>query len=148
MTQTPPDPNQSYRSSASNRNVIPGWMNLSRTGKPDTIEIQFDLDEADLSRDQATLLVEYWPVPGEIGLQSLLPVRAFKAAPEGWCVFVPAEGMVMIRAIDTQPTPPQLSAHGITLDPTTQPGTQVNVRVNFPKPESGPNNVSNLQLNN
>lgn len=145
MTQAN-NPTLTYRSSASNRNVVPGWTNLSRSGKPDTIEIQFDLDPSDLSREQATLLIEYWPAPGEIGLQSLLPVRAFRAAPEGWCVFVPAEGMVMIRAIDTQPTPPQLSAHGITLDPNTQPGTQVNVRINFPTPEQ--NNLGNLQLNN
>jgi hypothetical protein len=136
---------QMYRSNASGRNVVPGWMQLNPS-KPDTIEIQVDLDASDLGRTQATLLIEYWPTPGELGLQSLLPVRAFTASPEGWCLLVPAQGQVLIRAIDTEPSPPLLSAHGITLDPATPTGTVVNVKVNFPDSQPA-NNVGHLQLN-
>ena len=145
MTQNDTTP-QMYRSSTSGRTVLPGWTKLNPE-LPDVIEIQLDLDASDLVRDQATLLIEYWPTPGDLGLQSLLPVRAFRNTPEGWCVFVPAKGQVLVRAIDPQPTPPILSAHGITLDPQTPAGTVVNVSVNFPE-TSTPGNIANLQLNN
>ncbi|WP_293909189.1 uracil-DNA glycosylase [Deinococcus sp.] len=136
---------QLFRSNSSGRNIVPGWMQLNPS-KPDTIEIQVDLDASDLGRAQATLLIEYWPNPGELGLQSLLPVRAFTSSKEGWCLLVPAQGQVLIRAIDTEPSPPLLSAHGITLEPATPVGTVVNVKVNFPDSQV-PNDVSGLQLN-
>ncbi len=145
MTQNSTPNPQMYRSSASGRNVVPGWMKLN-PDQPDTIEIQLDMSAADLKRQQATLLIEYWPTPGDIGLQSLLPVRAFTSSPEGWCVFVPAKGQVLVRAIDTEPNPPLLSAHSIVLDPATAPGTIVNVSVRFPSTPSAA--IGNLQLNN
>ncbi|GAA3999747.1 hypothetical protein GCM10022631_08360 [Deinococcus rubellus] len=145
MTQNTPQ--QMYKSNSSGRNVVPGWMRIN-PDKPDAIEIQLDIDASDLKRQQATLLIEYWPTPGELGLQSLLPVRAFTSSPESWCVFVPAQGQVLVRAIDTQPTPPLLSAHSIILDPTTVMGTVVNVSVKFPSEMTPVGNVGNLLLNN
>ncbi|WP_161881595.1 uracil-DNA glycosylase [Deinococcus alpinitundrae] len=144
MTQ---NTSQMYKSNSSGRNVVPGWMKLN-TDKPDAIEIQLDIDASDLQRQQATLLIEYWPAPGELGLQSLLPVRAFTSSPEGWCVFVPAQGQVLVRAIDTQPIPPLLSAHSIILDPATVMGTVVNVSVKFPGETTPVGNIGNLMLNN
>ena len=120
-----------YRSQGSDRAVVPGWTSIT-PGAKDAIELQLDLSEADQARDQAMLLIEYWATPGELTLQSLLPVRAFKGEPQGWCVFLPAQGRVFIRAIDPQPNPPVLAAHGINLDPTTPVGTLVHVKVEFP----------------
>lgn len=119
-------------------------MNLI-PGKADTVEIQLDLDATDLKREQASLLVEYWGTPEDLTLQSVLPARAFTAAAEGWCVFVPAQGRVLVRAIDPQPNPPVLASHWINVDPATPPGTVVNVKVNFP---DQPTPVQNLLLNN
>ena len=75
-------------------------------------------------------------------------MRAFTSSPESWCVFVPAQGQVLVRAIDTQPTPPLLSAHSIILDPATVMGTVVNVSVKFPGETTPVGNVGNLLLNN
>jgi hypothetical protein len=120
-----------YRSQGSDRAVVPGW-NTIMPGMQDAIELQLDLSDADRARDQAMLLIEYWATPGELTLQSLLPVRAFAGEPKGWCVFLPAAGRVFIRAIDPQPNPPILAAHGINLDPNTPVGTLVHVKVEFP----------------
>ncbi|AZI42516.1 uracil-DNA glycosylase [Deinococcus psychrotolerans] len=147
MTQNNIPDKQMYKSNSSGRNVVPGWMKMNKD-KPDGIEIQLDIDAADLKRQQATLLIEYWPTPGDLGLQSLLPVRAFSTAPDSWCVFVPAQGQVLVRAIDTEPSPPLLSAHSIILDPATPPGTVVNVLVKFPTETPAPSSISNLMLNN
>jgi len=129
---TPAGPAQTlYRSQGSDRAVVPGWMNVL-PGVQDAIELQIDLSDADRSREQAMLLVEFWATPADLTLQSLLPVRAFQGEPKGWCVFLPAQGRVFIRAIDPQPNPPLLAAHAINLDPATPPGTLVNVKVAFP----------------
>ncbi len=120
-----------YRSQGSDRAVVPGWNNIM-PGAQDAIELQLDLSDADRARDQAMLLIEFWATPGELTLQSLLPVRAFAGEPKGWCVFLPAQGRVFIRAIDPQPNPPILAAHGINLDPNTPVGTLVHVKVEFP----------------
>lgn len=130
MTSEPP---VLYRSQGSDRAVVPGWNNiLAGSGVADAIELQLDLSEADRAREQAMLLIEFWANPQELTLQSLLPVRAFAGEPKGWCVFLPAQGRVFIRAIDPQPNPPVLAAHGINLDPTTPVGTLVHVKVEFP----------------
>ena len=120
-----------YRSQGSDRAVVPGWNNIM-PGMQDAIELQLDLSDADRARDQAMLLIEFWATPGELTLQSLLPVRAFAGEAKGWCVFLPAAGRVFIRAIDPQPNPPILAAHGINLDPNTPVGTLVHVKVEFP----------------
>lgn len=134
----PTQPSQQFKSTRSNRFVVPGWMNMV-PGKPDAVEIQIDLDQSDLNRTQASILIEYWATPEELTLQSVLPVRAFTAASSegsGWCVFVPAQGRVLVRALDPQPDPPLLASHWINVDPATVPGTVVNVAVNFPAPAS------------
>lgn len=146
MTNPPQQPQQ-FKSTRSDRFVVPGWTNLV-PGKADAVEIQFDLDKSDLSRTHASLLIEYWATPEELTLQSVLPVRAFTAATSegsGWCVFVPAQGRVLVRALDPQPDPPLLASHWINVDPATVPGTVVNVAVNFPDAVSP---VQNLLLNN
>ncbi|QLG11449.1 uracil-DNA glycosylase [Deinococcus sp. D7000] len=122
---------QQFKSAASNRFVVPGWTNLVE-GMPDSVEVQLDLDQADTGREHASLLVEYWATNADMTLQSILPVRAFTTTPEGWCVFVPAQGRVLVRAVDPQPTPPVLVSHWINIDPATPAGTTVNVKVNFP----------------
>lgn len=122
---------QQFRSAGSGRNVVPGWMNLV-PGQADIAEVQLDVSAADLNREQACLLVEYWATDAELTLQSVLPLRAFRAAPEGWCVFVPAQGRVLVRAIDPQPLPPLLVSHWLQIDSQTPAGTVVNVRVAFP----------------
>lgn len=123
--------NAVYRSQGSDRAVVPGWNGLL-PGTEDRIELQLDLSEADRAREQALLLIEFWSSPTELTLQSLLPVRAFAGEPKGWCVFLPAQGRVLIRAIDPQPNPPLLAAHSITLDPNTPVGTLIHVKVEFP----------------
>lgn len=143
---TNPNEGQQFKSNQSGRFVVPGWTNLV-PGKPDTVEIQLDLHQSDIGREQASLLIEYWATNNDLTLQSVLPVRAFTAANSesaGWCVFVPAQGRVLVRAIDPQPNPPVLASHWINVDPQTQPGTVVNVNVNFP---DGPSPVQQL-LNN
>ncbi|WP_261663511.1 uracil-DNA glycosylase [Deinococcus sp. Marseille-Q6407] len=142
---TNPNAQQQYKSSQSGRFVVPGWMNLIE-GTPDAIEIQLDLDKSDLSRTQACLLIEYWATNEDITLQSILPVRAFGANQDGWCMLIPARGRVLIRAIDTAPNPPLLASQWINIDPATQPGTTVHVKVDFPDPAKAAAN--NLQLNN
>ncbi|SMB95065.1 uracil-DNA glycosylase [Deinococcus hopiensis] len=129
MTQPPA--NQQLRSAASGRNVVPGWTQLIK-GQPDVIEVQLDVDQADLNREHGCLLIEYWAGHDDLTLQSILPTRAFKAATEGWCVFIPAQGRVLVRAIDPQPTPPLLASHWINVEPNTPAGTVVNVSVKFP----------------
>lgn len=143
----PTEQPQQFKSVRSDRFVVPGWTNLV-PGKPDTIEIQFDIDKGDLGRDHGCLLIEYWATPDDLTLQSVLPVRAFTTASNegaGWCVFVPAQGRVLVRAIDTAPNPPVLASHWINVDPETVPGTTVNVNVNFP--DSTPSVTDNLRLN-
>lgn len=135
---------QQFKSASSNRFVVPGWMNLV-PGKSDAVEIQFDIDASDLGREQASLLIEYWATNEDLTLQSVLPVRAFVAAQEGWCAFVPAQGRLLVRAIDPQPNPPLLASHWINVDPATPAGTTVNVKVNFP---DQPSPIQNLLLNN
>lgn len=115
--------------------MVPGWMNLV-PGQPDAVEVQIDLNPDDLGREHASLLVDYWASEGELTLQSILPVRAFGAAPQGWCLFVPAQGRVLVRAIDPQPNPPVLASHWIAIEPQTPPGTVANIRVSFPPPVS------------
>ena len=115
-------------------------------GKPDVVEIQLDLDKKDHGREHAAMLIDYWATNEELTLQSVLPVRAFVAAGnEGWCVFVPAQGRVLVRAVDPQPDPPILASHWINVDPATVPGTTVNVTIRFPEPASP---VQNLLFNN
>lgn len=130
------NPQQQFRSTQSGRNVVPGWMNLV-PGQPDTVEIQLDLDPVDHRRDHALLLVEYWGTPDDVTLQSILPVRAFRDAADGWCVFVPSKGRVLIRAIDPQPAPPVLASHWLNIEPQTQAGTVVSVAVKFPGSAEG-----------
>lgn len=143
----PTQPSQQFKSTRSNRFVVPGWTNMV-PGKPDAVEIQIDLDQSDLNRTQASILIEYWATPEELTLQSVLPVRAFTAAStegSGWCVFVPAQGRVLVRALDPQPDPPMLASHWINVDPATVPGTVVNVAINFP---DQPTPAQNLLLGN
>lgn len=138
-------PNQQFRSTQSGRLVVPGWMNTV-PGKPDTIEIQFDLDATALRREQVSIVIEYWATPEEMTVQSLLPARAFTQAAAdntGWCVFVPAQGHVHVLALDPQPNPPVLSNYRINIDPETNPGTVVNVSIGFP---DTPNPAQNLLL--
>lgn len=120
-----------YRSQGSDRAVVPGWNDILKNVQ-DAIELQLDLSDADRAREQALLLIEYWATPGELTLQSLLPVLAFADEPKGWCVFLPASGRVFIRAIDPQPNPPLLAAHAINLDPATPMGTLIPVKLEFP----------------
>lgn len=129
-------PQQQLRSASSGRNVVPGWTNLVK-GEPDAIEVQLDLDASDHHREHGCLLVEYWADHEDLTLQSILPVRAFAAASGGWCVFIPAQGRVLVRAIDPQPTPPLLASHWINVEPHTPAGTIVNVNVKFPPNEPG-----------
>lgn len=134
------NPGEQFKSLNSGRFVVPGWTNLV-PGKPDAVELQLDLNEADAGREQALLLVEYWADGQELTLQSLLPVRAFRAAGEGgpgWCVFVPAQGRVLVRAVDAQPDPPVLASHWINLDPGTPAGTTVHIDVKFPDAPAAP----------
>lgn len=131
---------QTYRSNQSGRRVVDGWMNIL-PGHQDAIELQLDLEEADLNRAMAMMLVEYWD-EGQLKLQSLLPVRAFKQEETGWCVFLPARGAVMVRAIDPEPTPPMLGSNWLDLDENTQMGTMVNVKVNFPTEPAGNTNAN------
>ncbi|ULH15584.1 uracil-DNA glycosylase [Deinococcus sp. KNUC1210] len=121
-----------FRSKGSDRAVIPGWNNILPSTQ-DALELQLDIAEADMNRSQALLLIEYWATNADMTLQSLLPVRAFQSEPKGWCAFLPAQGRVFIRAIDPQPNPPLLSAHGINLDPQTPVGTLVHIKVEFPR---------------
>lgn len=130
MTQ-PVNPPQQFRSASSGRHVVPGWTTLV-PGQPDTVEIQLDVEAADLGREQALLLVEYWATPDDVTLQSIVPVRAFRSAPEGWCLFVPSQGRVLLRAIDPQPAPPVLASHWLNIEPQTPLGTVVSVSVRFP----------------
>lgn len=138
MTDAP----DQFNSTHSGRRVVPGWTNLV-PGLPDAVEIQFDLGAHDLTREYACLLVEYWATPEELTLQSVVPVRAFAAAPEGWCVFVPARGRVLVRALDPQPTPPVLASHWLNIDPRTPEGTVVTVAVSLPAPPSPWQNLLN-----
>ena len=143
----PTQPAQQFKSTRSNRFVVPGWTNMI-PNKADAVEIQIDLDKSDLNRTQASILIEYWATPEELTLQSVLPVRAFTAAStegSGWCVFVPAQGRVLVRALDPQPDPPMLASHWINVDPATVPGTVVNVAINFP---DQPTPAQNLLLGN
>ncbi|WP_034385348.1 hypothetical protein [Deinococcus sp. YIM 77859] len=133
---TKPNEPQQFRSAGSGRSVVPGWMNLV-PGQPDAVEVQLDLDPADQDREQACLLVEYWATPEDITLQSILPVRAFSATPEGWCLFLPAQGRMLVRALDPEPNPPILASHWINVDPQTPVGTVVHVRVKYPAPQQG-----------
>ena len=144
MTNPSSNQPQQFKSARSDRFVVPGWMNLV-PGKADVVEIQLDLDASDMNREMASLLIEYWATPDDLTLQSVLPARAFSANKEGWCEFVPAQGRVLVRAVDPQPNPPVLASHWINVDPATPPGTTVNVKVNFP---DAPNPVQNLMLNN
>lgn len=121
---------QTYRSNQSQRRVVDGWMNIL-PGHQDAIELQLDIEDADKGRTMAMMLVEYWE-GGQLKLQSLLPMRAFAQEETGWCVFLPAKGAVMVRAIDPEPTPPLLGSNWLDLDENTQMGTMVNVKVNFP----------------
>lgn len=121
---------QTFRSNQSQRRVVDGWMNIL-PGHQDAIELQLDIEDADKNRSMAMMLVEYWE-GGQLKLQSLLPMRAFTQEETGWCVFLPAKGAVMVRAIDPEPTPPLLGSNWLDLDENTQMGTMVNVRVNFP----------------
>lgn len=130
---TNPSQNQQYKSAQSGRFVISGWLNLV-AGAEDAIELQVDLDASDHSRQHACLLLEYWATPEDLTLQSVLPVRAFSANNSGWCAMLPAQGRVLIRAIDTEPNPPLLASQWINIDPATKPGTVVNVQVDFPDP--------------
>ncbi|GAA5512729.1 hypothetical protein Dcar01_01450 [Deinococcus carri] len=141
---TDPETPQQFKSASSGRFVVPGWMNLV-AGQPDVAEVQLDLQAADLNREQACLLLDYWATPTDLTLQSILPVRAFTAVPEGWCLFVPAQGRVLVRAIDPEPNPPLLGSHWLQLEPGTPAGTVVNVSVGFPAP---PVPEANLRLNN
>ncbi|WP_216321561.1 uracil-DNA glycosylase [Deinococcus aestuarii] len=125
------DPSGQFKSLSSGRLVVPGWTGLI-PGLPDAVEIGFDLGPHDLTREYACLLVEYWATPEDLTLQSVLPVRAFAAAPEGWCVFVPARGRVLVRALDPQPNPPALASHWLNIDPRTPEGTVVTVAVSLP----------------
>ncbi|MPY66804.1 uracil-DNA glycosylase [Deinococcus sp. SDU3-2] len=127
----PMNPQQQFRSARSGRNVVPGWTHLV-PGQPDTVEVQLNVDATDLGRDHALLLVEYWATPDDVTLQSILPVRAFREASDGWCVFVPSRGRVLIRAIDPQPAPPVLASHWLNIEPQTPVGTVVSVAVKFP----------------
>ena len=70
-------------------------------------------------------------------------MRAIPTVPEGWCVFVPAQGRVMVRAIDPQPNPPVLASHWINVDPATPAGTTVHVKVDFPGPVNQARNLLN-----
>lgn len=143
----PTEQAQQFKSVQSNRFVVPGWTNLV-PGKADTVEIQFDIHKSDLNREHGCLLIEYWATPEDLTLQSVLPVRAFNTVTDegaGWCVFVPAQGRVLVRAIDPQPNPPILASHWINVDPETVPGTTVNVNVNFP--DNTPSVSDNLRLN-
>ncbi|MFC6592356.1 uracil-DNA glycosylase [Deinococcus lacus] len=143
MTQA----NQQFRSNQSGRLVVPGWMNLV-PGAPDAVEVQVDLDSNDLKRTQACLLIEYWATKEDITLQSILPVRAFSAAHDGWCMLVPAQGRLNIRALDTEPNPPVLASQWINIDPATQPGTTIHVKVDFPDRKEAENKAAeNLRLN-
>ncbi|MFC6617053.1 uracil-DNA glycosylase [Deinococcus radiophilus] len=142
---TNPSAQQQYKSSQSGRFVVPGWMNLIE-GTPDAIEIQLDLDQSDLSRNHACILIEYWATGSDITLQSVLPVRAFGANKDGWCMMIPAQGRVMLRAIDTEPSPPLLASQWINIDAKTQPGTTVHVKIDFPDPTKAA--AQNLNLNN
>ncbi|EYB68009.1 hypothetical protein DEIPH_ctg029orf0010 [Deinococcus phoenicis] len=141
MTDAAP---QQFKSARSGRIVVPGWMNLV-AGQPDTIEVQLDMNAADLGRSQACLLIDYWATAADLTLQSILPVRAFAAATEGWCLFVPAQGRVLVRAIDLEPNPPLLGSHWLQIEPQTPVGTVVQIGVGFPEPASGP---AALKLNN
>ena len=143
MTNPPPAPAQQFKSAASNRFVMPGWMNLL-PGTPDSIEVQFDLAPEDHGRAQGLLLLDYWETPEKLTLQGILPVRAFTANPDGWCVMLPARGDLIIRAIDPQPNPPVLAPHWIHLNPETKPGTTVHVAVKFPGGEGTPPALQNL----
>ena len=134
MTQ--PQQPQQLKSAGSGRHVVPGWTNLVK-GQPDAIEVQLDLDPADLKREHGCLLIEYWAASDDLTLQSILPVRAFEAAQDGWCVFIPSQGRVLVRAIDPQPTPPLLASHWINVEPNTPAGTVVNVSVKFPPDGEG-----------
>ncbi|MEF2276767.1 uracil-DNA glycosylase [Deinococcus sp. YIM 134068] len=126
---------QQFTSTLSGRAVVPGWTGLGGD-LPDVVEVQLDVDPRDLAREYACLLVEYWATPETLTLQSLLPMRAFIATPEGWCVFVPAQGRVLVRALDPQPNPPVLVSHWLNVDPRTPPGTVVGVSVRLPEPPS------------
>lgn len=142
----PQAPQQQYRSSNSNRYVVPGWTNLV-ANKPDVVEIQLDVSEVDLQRQHASLLIEYWADETDLTLQSVLPMRAFGAAgKDGWCVFAPAQGRVLIRAIDPQPDPPILASHWINIDPETVPGTVVNVAISFPNSDGSDNSSASDQM--
>ncbi|ADV67923.1 hypothetical protein [Deinococcus maricopensis] len=127
---TRPNAGEQLRSTASGRYVIPGWTQVGGE-KPDAIEVQFDVADADLARESGLMLVEYWATPEEITLQTIVPFRAFRETKDGWCVFVPAVGKLIVRVMDPQPTPPVLATHWLNLDPNTQPGTTVNINIHF-----------------
>ncbi|KEF35637.1 uracil-DNA glycosylase [Deinococcus sp. RL] len=132
----PLTPPQQFRSTQSGRNVVPGWTNLLPE-RPDTVEIQLDLNPDDYGREHALVLAEYWATPDDVTLQSILPVRAFREAADGWCVFVPSQGRVLLRAIDPQPSPPVLASQWLNIDPQTPPGTVVSVAIQFPGTAAG-----------
>lgn len=139
---TSPSAPPQFKSAASGRTVVPGWTNLV-PGQPDAVEVQLDLNAADLKREHACLLVEYWPNQTDLTLQSILPVRAFTVTPEGWCLFIPSQGRVLIRAIDPQPNPPVLASHWLNIESGTPAGTSVMVSVSFPVPEQAAETQNN-----
>lgn len=117
-----------FRSAVSNRNVLPGWTAIQ--GQPDRLEVQLDVDPADLAREEACLLMDCW-MGTDLVLQSVVPLRVFRS-PESWCVFLPAQGRLYLRAIDLQPSPPFMAGQWITVDATVGPLTVNHVSVKFP----------------
>lgn len=125
----------SFKSASSGRLVVSGWNQIIPE-KPDTIEVQFDLSKDDMSRSHACLMIDYWANPDELTLHSVIPMRAFLEADlqdTGWCVFVPAQGRLMVRAVDLAPIPPTMASQWINIDPSAPLGTVVNVHVTFPE---------------
>lgn len=123
--------NMIFRSQQSGRAIVPRWMNLV-PGLPDTVELQIDLKLDGQPREQAMLLIEYWKAPGDFTLQALLPVRAFNDEAQGWCVLLPKQGVFMVRAIDPQPSPPQLSSYALDLASPEVQGPAMRLEVEFP----------------
>lgn len=76
------------------------------------------------------MLIEAW-VGTTLALQSVLPMRVFRT-PDPWCVFLPAQGRLHLRAIDLQPSPPFMAGQWITVDPTAAPLSVTRVAVKFP----------------
>lgn len=140
MTQGQP---VQFRSSRSNRLVVPGWTQLV-PNRADTVELQLDVDPVHHARRQAALLIEFWAEPGSLTLQALLPMRAFASEPTGWCVFLPQVGLFVARAIDPEPNPPLLAAHMLDLTSEDARAEVLTLAVDFPV-GAGPK--GNLSLN-